>query len=208
MTEHIYTYINPPSEKHLEKACKLLSNDGVLVYPMGNNWSLGCDAGNVRAIDRIWKLKPTHPKERPFTLICNNISMASTVGNIDSNLYRILKKVWPGPFTIIVKRNRSLPRQIKDKRHVVGIRIPDSPLVLHLVEKYGFPLATTSVPLKPDETPYRSGYEIYDSIGHGIDLLLDLGEELPGLESTIFDCSEGEPVLIREGSGDPGLFKA
>lgn len=202
MSKHLYTYVNPTSEKHLATACKILGDGGVLVYPMGINWAFGCDAANTRAIDRIKRLKPCHPKEQPFTLICSDISMASGVGNIDHQMYRILKKAWPGPYTFIVKRNRSLPRQIKDKRQVVGIRIPDSPLILDLVDRFGAPLATTSVPLKSDGSSYNMGYEIFNDFGHGIDLLLDLGEEVTGTESTIIDFSEGYPQLIREGDGD------
>ena len=126
MTEHLYTFVNPTSERHLDKACHILSEGGVIVYPAGTNWAFGCDARNVKALDKIRVLKPQHPKERPFSLICSDIAMASTVGNIDHQLYRILKKAWPGPYTVIVKRNRSLPRQIKDKRQVVGIRIPEA----------------------------------------------------------------------------------
>lgn len=206
MSEHLYTYDNPPSKRHLEKACQILKNGGVLVYPMNINWAFGCDASNVKAIDRIRRLKPAHPKERPFTLICDSISMASKVGHLDHQLYRILKRVWPGPFTVIVKRNRTLPRQIKDKRHLVGIRIPDCNLIRSLVTEFGFPLATTSVPLKPTGEPYRLGYEIYEEFSHGLDLLLDLGEELSGQESTIVDCSEDEIRIVREGFGDPNLF--
>ena len=100
-------------------------------------------------------LKPHHPKEQPFSLICSDISMASSVGNIDHQMYRYLKKMWPGPYTAIVKRNRSLPRQIKDKRQDVGIKVPDSPLVIALIETYGSPLATTSLPERDENKVYQ-----------------------------------------------------
>ncbi len=88
MSEHLYTYIDPPSERHMEQTCNVLKNNGIIVYPMGVNWAFGCDAANVKALDKIHRLKPSHPKERPFSLICNDISMASNVGNIDHQLYR------------------------------------------------------------------------------------------------------------------------
>jgi tRNA threonylcarbamoyl adenosine modification protein (Sua5/YciO/YrdC/YwlC family) len=208
MSEHLYTYINPTSERDMAKACRILEQDGVLAYPMDVNWAFGCDASSVKALDRIHRLKPSHPKERPFSLICADISMAATVGNIDNHQYRVLKKCWPGPYTVILKRHRSLPRQIKDKRPVVGIRIPESPLIRDLVQRWGKPLATTSVPNLADGSVPRMGYQIIEEFGHGIDLLLDLGEELPGLDSTIVDFSEGEPVIVRVGVGDPDLFGA
>ena len=206
MGDHIYTFIDPPSERDLARAIRCLEKDGVLAYPTEVNWAIGCDAANTKAIDRIRQLKPAHPKERPFTLICSDISMAATVGHIDHHAYRILKKIWPGPYTVLLRRMRSLPRQIKDKRPVVGVRIPDSPLILALVEKFGRPLATTSVPLKNDETAYHMGWEVFEEFGHGLDILLDLGLSLPGLESTIVDFSADAPEIVRVGAGDPSVF--
>ncbi len=206
MAEHLFTYINPTSERDLRRACQILEHDGVLAYPMDVNWAFGCDASSVKALDRIRRLKPTHPKERPFSLICSDISMAASVGNIDNHHYRVLKKCWPGPYTVILKRHRNLARQIKDKRAVVGIRIPESPLLRDLVAMLGRPLATASAPPLPSGSPVHMGYELMDEFGHGIDMLLDLGEELPGLESTVVDYSEDEPLVVRVGVGDPSLF--
>jgi len=206
MADHIYTYINPTSERDLDRVCKVLEHDGVIAYPMDVNWAIGCDASSVKALDRIRRLKPTHPKDRPFSLICSDIAMASTVANIDNNQYRALKKCWPGPYTVILKRQRSLARQIKDKRPVVGVRIPETPLIRDLVARLGRPLATTSVPLLADGQEAKFGYQIIEEFGHGFDILLDLGEELPGLESTVIDFSEDEPVVIRVGVGDPEKF--
>ncbi|SMF45964.1 L-threonylcarbamoyladenylate synthase [Pseudobacteriovorax antillogorgiicola] len=206
MSEHLYTYDDPPSQRDLDKACAVLEKGGVIGAPMGPNWSFCCDAANRKALDRIRRLKPSHPKDRPFALVCSDMAMASTVGNIDHQLYRYLKKAWPGPFTVIVKRNRSLPRQIKDKRQVVGIRIPKCDMILALVSQFGRPLASSSIPDQADGAKLGMGYQIFDTYGHGLDLLLDLGEELPCLESTVIDFSEGFPVLVREGEGDPSLF--
>jgi tRNA threonylcarbamoyl adenosine modification protein (Sua5/YciO/YrdC/YwlC family) len=206
VAEHLFTYINPTSERDLRRACQILEHDGVLAYPTDVNWAFGCDAASVKALDRIRRLKPTHPKEQPFSLICTDIAMAASVGNIDNHHYRVLKRCWPGPYTVILRRHRNLARQIKDKRPVVGIRIPESPLLRDLVNLLGRPLATTSVPPLAEGKPAHLGYEVMDAYGHGIDMLLDLGEELPGLDSTVIDYSEDEPVVVRLGVGDPAVF--
>ncbi len=206
MAEHLYTYINPVSERDMKKALGFLENDGIIAYPLGSNWAFGCDAASPKALDKIRRLKPSHPKDQPFSLICADISMASSVGNIEHYHYRVLKKAWPGPFTVLLTRHKSLPRQIKDKRPVVGIKVPDSPLVVELVTRLGRPMATTSVPNGSDQEPLRMGYQVMEEFGHGLDLIMDLGDELPGLESTVIDFSEGEPQLIRLGVGDPQVF--
>lgn len=206
MAEHLYTYINPVSERDMTKAIAVLENDGILAYPLDSNWAFGCAAHSSKALDKIKRLKPMHPKDQPFSLICADMAMAASVGNVDHHHYRVLKKAWPGPYTVILTRHKSLPRQIKDKRPVVGIKVPESPLIRELVTRYGKPLATTSVPPGSDGALLKMGYEIMEEYGHGLDLLLDLGEELPGLDSTIIDFTEVEPVLVRAGVGDPKVF--
>ncbi len=208
MATHLYTYDDPPAERDLAKILRVLEGDGVIGYPTDVNWAFGCDATSTKALDRIHQLKPTHPKDRPFSLICSSISMAAEYVNIENATYRMLKKAWPGPFTVLLTANRNFPRQLKDKRRVVGIRIPNAPLVLAIVNKLGRPLATTSVPpLGADnDVPPHFGYEILEAHGHGLDLLVDLGQELAGLESTIIDFTSGAPELIRKGAGDPRLF--
>jgi len=213
--EHIYTYVNPTSDRDLEKTCAVLENGGIIAYPTDVNWAFGCDAANGKAIDRIRQLKPTHPKEQPFSLICDSMSMASTVGNIEHTAFRVLRKAWPGPYTIILSRTRNLPRQIKDRRMVVGVRVPDSPLILAIVKQFGRPLATTSVPMvsaftQDESNPElpRFGYQVQEVFGHALDLVLDLGDEVPALETTIIDFSSGIPEIVREGAGDSSIFRA
>ena len=210
--KHIYTHQNPLVEKDVDEACAILEAGGVVAYPTDVNWAFGCDSANAKAMDKIRMLKPGHPKERPFSLICDSISMASQYGNIEHAAYRVLRKALPGPFTVLLERNRSLPRQMKDNRKVVGIRIPDSELVRGLATRLGRPIATTSVPyvtaFSSDgelEAP-RFGYQIMEAFGHALDLILDLSEELPGTETTIVDFTQGTSEIVRIGAGDPELI--
>jgi tRNA threonylcarbamoyl adenosine modification protein (Sua5/YciO/YrdC/YwlC family) len=212
VAEHLYTYDDPPSEKDLRRTIAILENDGVIAYPTDVNWQFGCDAANTHALDKLRRLKPSHPKDRPFSLIVSSISMAAEYATVDHTAYRLLKKAWPGPYTILLTATRNLPRQLKDKRRIVGIRIPQSPLVLAVIEKLGRPLATTSVPeVMPAGgeflQPPKFGYEVADVFGHALDLVLDLGREAAGTESTIVDMTQGVPEIVRRGAGDPALFE-
>jgi tRNA threonylcarbamoyl adenosine modification protein (Sua5/YciO/YrdC/YwlC family) len=202
MATHLYTYDDPPAERDLRRALQVLESDGVIAYPNDYNWAFGCDAISAKALDKIHLLKPTHPKDRPFSLLCSSISMAAEYVHIDNAAYRILKRAWPGPYTVLLQATRTFPRQLKDKRRIVGIRIPSSQMVRTLVERLAHPLATTSVPDHP-----HFGYEVYETYGHAVDLVLDLGTELTGDDSTIVDLSDGEPTIVRRGAGDPALFE-
>lgn len=213
VARHVYTYVDPVRERDMEAVCKVLADDGVIALPTDTSWCLACDADSPKALERIRKLKPGHPRERPFSLMCGSISAAADVVNIDNVVYPLLKKALPGPYTFILERNRSLPRIIHDNRREVGIRIPQATLVRELLARYGRVLAAATVPpvqLKAngfDEIHLpRFGHEILDAFGHGLDLILDLGDEVPGVETTIIDCTRGVPSVVRAGAGDTVPF--
>jgi tRNA threonylcarbamoyl adenosine modification protein (Sua5/YciO/YrdC/YwlC family) len=206
MSLHLYTYIDPPNERHIEQIVRVLSNGGVLALPMETSWSFCCDASSRRGLDKIRLLKPSRTKAQPFSLICSDISMASTMANIGNEKYRMLRQALPGPYTFILRRGRLLPKRLKDRRENVGIRIPNDPLTLAIIKAFEKPLAASSVPLREDETAIQMGYELFDLYGHGIDIVADLGEELPGTETTIFDFTQPELELVRVGAGDPHIF--
>jgi len=216
MGEHLYTYINPVHDNDVAKACKVIENGGVIAYSTDFNYAFGCDASKSTALERVKNLKPHHPKERPFSLLCSDISMVSEYAIVENAVYRVLKKAWPGPYTVLLPSSKSLPKQLHDKRKIVGIRIPQNPLLLAIIEKLGKPLATTSVPNISahdsegnlvDRSPHF-GYEVFENFGHALDIVLDLGEEVLGMESTIIDLSEdGVTEIIRLGVGDPDIFQ-
>ena len=199
MAEHLYTYTNPTNPKHLEKACRVLSSGGVLAYPTDVNWAIGCDASNSKALKRVFAIKKAHPKERPLSFLCSNVSMISQIAAVEHVHYRLLKRAFPGPYTIFLKPQKKLARKIGEKREKLGVRVPENALLLDLIEAYGSPLATSSLVFEEERFTY--GYEVERVHGHALDLILDLGEEVIPRETTIIDLTEGEPELVREGEG-------
>ena len=82
MSEHLYTFINPTNPKHLDRIDQILQNHGVIALPMGTSWAFCCNYMSKKGIDKLRKLNPNHPDDRPFSLICNEISMISQVGSV------------------------------------------------------------------------------------------------------------------------------
>jgi tRNA threonylcarbamoyl adenosine modification protein (Sua5/YciO/YrdC/YwlC family) len=206
---HIYTWIDPVRESHMTKVSEALANGGVIAIPMDVAWVFACAAGNSKAVERIRRIKPDHPQNQPFSLVCSSISMASTICTIGDQEYRWLKKSLPGPFTVILARHASLPRLIKDKRKEVGLRIPKNPLVTAIIAAFGAPLAVSTIRLPHAEDPGglpSFGGQVDESWGHCIDMIVDLGEESPREETTVINLSTGFPELVRLGAGDPSLF--
>ena len=206
MGEHLYTYINPVNEKHISEILSLLSSGGVIALPMGTSWAFCCDASSNKGLRKMRLLRPDHPKTQPFSLICSDISMAATMADIGNRSYRILKKIFPGSFTIIVKSGKMLPKKLKDKRAKVGIRIPDEPITLEIIRRFRQPLAATSVPTK-NGSPLLMGYQVFENHGNGVDLVVDIGDELQGLDTTVIDLTGSDIEIVREGAGDISLLQ-
>ena len=207
MSEHLYTYINPTNERHLDKIIAILNQDGVIALPCGTNWAFCCDPTSKKAQERIKRLKPSRPDAQPFSILCTNIAMASTLTKIGNKSYRLLKQVWPGPFTIILHSGPQFPKRLKNKRETVGVRIPNEEIALQLIGLYGKPLLATSIPLDVNGHPLKMGYEVYEQYAHAIDLVVDIGEELPGTDTTIFDVTGHEIELVRVGAGNPDMVR-
>jgi tRNA threonylcarbamoyl adenosine modification protein (Sua5/YciO/YrdC/YwlC family) len=206
---HLFTWIDPIRESHMDKIREVLASDGVIAIHMDEAWVFACAASSSKGVERIRRMKPDHPKNQPFSLVCSSISMASTICTIGDQDYRWLKKALPGPFTVILGRHASLPRLIKDKRREVGLRIPKDPLVMAIIGTFGSPLAVSTIPIKNaanGNTHPTFGSEVSEVWGHSIDLIADLGNGSPCGETTIVNLTAGFPELVRAGAGDPSIF--
>ena len=207
MARLIYTYVDPPSERDLIEAVRVLREDGLLAYPTDVNWGFGASARSPKALARLFRLKPGHPSDKPLTLLCDSIAMMATVAEIGAPEYRLLRRALPGPFTFLLPRLKGLPKLIHDKRPVVGVRVPQSPLLLALIERLGGPLVNTSVPSTTEQSgDCHYGYQVEAQFGHALDLILDLGEELVSRETTVVDLTAGSPQIVRQGLGDSAML--
>ncbi|MBO85046.1 MAG: threonylcarbamoyl-AMP synthase [Deltaproteobacteria bacterium] len=202
MGEHLYTYIDPPNARHLEQIVDTLRRDGVIAIPTGTSWAFCVNPASKKARTRMVRLKPTHKSDTTFSLICRDISMATRVTVIDGRAYRLLHRLWPGAYTVLLPATHAMQRQLRTKRPVVGIRIPEAPLAMELLERFAGPLLVSTVPADPNGRVPKMGYEVYERFGGRVELVVDLGDELPGAPTTVIDLIYGEPELVREGAGD------
>lgn len=163
---------------------------------------MGCNALNVRAVEKICKIKGINPEKNNLAIICRSLSEISEYAKMDDGIFRLLKNNLPGPFTFILNTTSSLPKIYKNKK-TVGVRIPDNNIIQALVESLGNPILTTSI--KDDqveEIEYITDPElIYEKYQNIVDAVIDGG--YGGSEgSTVVDCIGDEPLIIREGKGD------
>jgi tRNA threonylcarbamoyl adenosine modification protein (Sua5/YciO/YrdC/YwlC family) len=197
--------INPenPQVNKLGKVVNILRNGGVVIYPTDTVYGIGCDLHNKNAMDSIMKLKG-EKKAKNFNLsfICHDLSHISEYAKqIDTPVFKILKKALPGPFTFILESSSNVPKLFGTNKKTIGIRIPNHRIPLQIVEMLGNPIVTTS--LKDDDTilEYTTDPEvIYEEFKHHVDLVIDAGYG-GNMPSTVVDCTGTEIKVVRQGLG-------
>lgn len=193
-------YNENPNPREIEKVVSVLRDGGVVIYPTDTLYGMGCDALNVRAVEKICDLKGINPQKSNLSIICNDLSVISEYAKITTPVFKLMKRNLPGPFTFILPTTSSLPKIYKNKK-TVGIRIPDNNIIREIVSQLGNPVLSTTVKDEGDEMEYSTDPElIYEKWGEFADIVIDGG--IGGTEpSTIVDCTSDEPEIIRQGKG-------
>lgn len=187
-----------PSEKQIQEISNFIENGELAILPTDSMYAICCDALNVKAIDRLCRIKGINPDKTNLSIICADISMASKYAKIDNRGFEILKSYTPGPFTFLFKALSSLPRAFKGRK-IIGIRIPNSNVALSISKYLDKPLLVTSIEYADED--YAINPElIAESYESQVDVMVDDGDGDTS-PSTIVDCMENPPVVIREGKG-------
>lgn len=195
-------YPENPNPREIERVVEVLKDGGVIIYPTDTIYAMGCDALNVRAVERVCEFKGINPLKSKLAIICADLSTVSEYAKISNNAFKLMKKNLPGAFTFILPTNSELPKIYKNKKEV-GIRVPDNDIILEITRQLGNPIMTTSIHNDPGEeeeyiTDPELIFEKYDDIA---DLVVDGG--FGGLiPSTIVDCTTDEFEVVREGKGE------
>lgn len=194
-------YPENPNLRQVELVVNVLREGGIIIYPTDTVYGLGCDITNPKAVERIIKLKGYKPKETHFSFICSDLSHISDYAKVDNSTFRLLKRNLPGPFTFILPGFNKVPDYFISKRKTVGIRIPDNPIPIEIVKMLGNPIMTTSIKDEDELIEYTTDPElIYEKYSEIVDIVVDggYGDNIP---STVVDCTESEPMVVREGKG-------
>jgi tRNA threonylcarbamoyl adenosine modification protein (Sua5/YciO/YrdC/YwlC family) len=190
----------------MAQVAEALADDAIIAYPTETGYNLGCAPGSAGALKRLARLRGVDERHT-WTLLCTQVSCLGTYARLHTPLFRLIKRVVPGPYTFILNATAEVPRQLQQKkRKTVGIRISGEPLVAELASAMGAPLVTTSARGPDDEQTLPDSATVAERFGHELDLLLDAGP-VPPQPSTIIDATGEEPVIERYGAGDAGPFE-
>lgn len=196
-----------PQMRKINQVIDCLKRGGVVIYPTDTVYAIGCDIHSKKAMEKVCQLKGIKPEKSNLSIICKDLSQLSeyTV-QLDNRLFKIMRKVLPGPYTFILKANSSVPKLFKNNKRTIGVRIPDNSIIQMIVEELGNPILTTSLKTDDDILEYPNDpIDIYDDYQKLVDIVIDGG--LGGMTpSTIVNCTGNEPEIVREGAGDVEIF--
>ena len=195
-------YEDNPNQREIDKVIEVLRDGGIVIYPTDTLYAFGCDALNVRAVEKICELKDINPQKNNLSIICYDLSDISEYAKVDTLTFKLMRKNLPGPFTFILNTTSTLPKIYKNRK-TVGIRVPDNNIIRELVTQLGNPILTTSVNGDDEEAiEYTTDPElIHEKWGDIVDIVVDGG--FGGLEpSTVIDCTTDFPEIIRQGKGE------
>ncbi|MDH4612044.1 L-threonylcarbamoyladenylate synthase [Pseudomonas sp. BN102] len=205
MSQFFQVHPENPQPRLIKQAVEIVKAGGVIVYPTDSSYALGCLIGDKSAVERIRRLRRLDEKHN-FTLVCRDLSEIGVFAKVDTTAFRLIKAHTPGPYTFILSATREVPRMLMHpKRRTIGLRVPDHPIALALLEQLGAPLMSTSLILPGEELPMSDPYEMRQILEHQVDLIIDGGHG--GMAaSTVINLADGEPEVVRVGCGDPEPF--
>lgn len=205
MSQFFQIHPDNPQARLVRQAVEIVRAGGVIVYPTDSSYALGCHLGDKRAMDRIREIRRLDDRHN-FTLVGRDLSELSAYTKMGNQAHRWIKRLTPGPYTFILPATKQVPKRLMNpKRKTIGIRIPDNRIALALCEELGEPLLSSTLILPGEEMPMMDPYEMRDTIGHAVDLIIDGG--YCGYEPTsVILFEDDEPRVLRVGKGDVSLF--
>jgi len=186
-----------------ENINNILKNDGVIAFPTDTVWGIGCLPENKKAVEKIYSIK-SRDKEKPLILLGKNLeSLLPYVEKLPKTALKIAEKYFPGAVTLVVKKSSLIPNFVTAGFDTIGIRIPDCPVFIEMLEKCtdNGVLATTSANIS-EMGAVSTKQEVLASIGDKIDYILDdFGFTPKGIESTVVSVDEaGSIKVLRQGA--------
>jgi tRNA threonylcarbamoyl adenosine modification protein (Sua5/YciO/YrdC/YwlC family) len=189
-----------PQPRLIRKAAEIVRAGGVIAYPTDSCYGLGCHIGDKTALERLRRIRDIDETHH-LTLMCRNLAEAGTFAQIDNAQFKLLKSATPGSYTFILTATREVPRRLlHPKRKTIGIRVPDHPIALALLEELQEPLLSATLTMPGDATPLSDAQEIRDRLEHDLDLIVD-GGHCGAEPTTVIDLTTDTPQLVRKGQG-------
>lgn len=190
----------PPAQTvaAVDRAARILEAGGLVAIPTETVYGLAAVATNPEAVERIFAAKG-RPATNPLIVHVADTAMArGLAAGWPDAAARLTAALWPGPLTVVVPRGPRIPDVVTAGGDTVALRCPGHPLTRLLLETLGAPLAAPSANRSLSVSPTTAAH-VLDGLGQRVDLILDAGPCVHGIESTVVDCTVDPPLILRPG---------
>lgn len=183
----------------IKEAADIIRRGGLVAFPTETVYGLGADVFNVDSVKKIFEVKRRATDNPLIIHLCRKEDLYEIAREIPHKALRLIDKMWPGPLTLILKKTDKVPYEATGGLDTVAVRIPAHPVALELICSSGTFIAAPSANLSGRPSPTRAEHVIRDLYG-SIDAIIDSGETLFGIESTILNILTDPPMLLRPGA--------
>jgi L-threonylcarbamoyladenylate synthase len=199
MTQSRARLVPSSDDSVVECAIRALENGELIVFPTDTVYGIGAAVDRPEAVARLYVAKG-RPLDRPIPVLISDIEQVSRLArNVDANVERLVRAFWPGGLTLVVDAVEWLPREIVGDTGQVGLRMPDHPLALRLIDAAGGAIATTSAN-RSGEPAATNARDALEALKHQASLVIDDGPSPGGLNSTVVTIVKGRLRVLREGA--------
>src|SRR5487761_2374159 len=205
MAQFFSIHPDNPQPRLIKQAAEMLRNGAVIVYPTDSGYAIGCHLDDKEAVARIRQIRGLDEKHL-MSLVCRDLSELAHYARVDNAQFRLLKNNTPGSYTFILEATKEVPRRLQHpKRSTIGLRIPDHPVALALLEELGEPMSSSTLILPDQAWPLNDAELIRELLEKRVDAVIDGGAAGTDF-TTVIDLTGDAPVLLRQGMGDAAPF--
>ena len=181
----------------IAEAAAAIRAGGLVIYPTETVYGLGADAYSDEAVAKVFAAK-VRPIEDPISIAVSSLEMARQFTQLTKKVEVVFKKFLPGPLTVVLKAKPTISKLLTAGTGKVGVRFPDHPVTLKLIDFVGGPITSTSANISGRPAPCTVR-EALDQLGKSVDLAIDAGRCKLGAPSTVVDLTVEPFEVLREG---------
>jgi tRNA threonylcarbamoyl adenosine modification protein (Sua5/YciO/YrdC/YwlC family) len=190
-----------PAPRSLRQAIDALRDHEVVIYPTDTGYAFGCMLSSARGIERLRRLKGIPEKHaKPLSMMVKDLAEVARYGHVGNQAFRVIRRLLPGPYTLVLRATNDVPRGMKNRHHEVGVRVPAHPVCTMLVEMLEQPLLTGSVTPSDSEFRLEDPEELEQTFARDVRVVIDGGPTWPD-PSTVLRLVDDTIEVLREGQG-------
>jgi L-threonylcarbamoyladenylate synthase len=187
-----------PDEEAIERAASIIRSGGLVAFPTETVYGLGADAMSDAAVRKIFEAKG-RPADNPLIVhVCGGEMLDAVSARLGEKAQLLASRFWPGPLSLVLERNPKVSSLVSAGLKTVAVRMPRSKVALDLIRRAGTPVAAPSANISGRPSPTSANHVLGD-LGGRIDLILDGGATIIGVESTVLDMTVDPPLILRPG---------